>query len=329
MTMNDDTMGAAGSEGNEGGEVVGKVVGKDDDKGSGPVRVFLVSNPDTASRNIRDGVLQEASWETTRHEFDGAPVLRLVDDEGPFPVLMAEIKDWHITREQIGEELQKVLGPVESILVLSRHRAASGKPSLTVHPVGNPGAAADAGGRPRTPTPTQPHVLAAAFRALVDEAKMAGLDHAVTLEATHHGPETKVPLSFIEVGSSEEHWGDPEPGRVVARAALRAVRHVPEEGTMTVMGVGGPHYAPRFGELLLNTGSSLGHMIADYHFKGDAEPPGRDVLAAFLEASAPPGGQVDGVYVDRKSLPGPARRQVLEDLEALQVRVVRTKDLGE
>lgn len=309
--------------------MAGERSAQDDERPDGetPCRVLLVSRPDTASRNIQRGVLEQGEWESTSWEFDGAPVQRLVDADAPMPVLLVEIPDWHIEREGIGEQLQKVLGPVESIMVLSRHRAASGKPSLTVHPVGNPGAQAIAGGRAFTPTPTQPHLLSAAYRALAAGAKKAGVDHAVSLEATHHGPYTKVPLLFIEVGSSEEHWEDPMPGDVVAAAALSAVRHVAPPGTRTIMGVGGPHYAPRCGALLQQTPVSVGHMVADYHFRSE-EPPGREVLAAFLAASAPPGESgVDGVYVDRKSLPGPARRQVMEDLEALGVSVLRTADL--
>jgi D-tyrosyl-tRNA(Tyr) deacylase len=94
------------------------------------------------------------------------------------------------------------------------------------------------------------------------------------------------------------------------------------------MGIGGPHYAPRLGAILEGSDVSLGHMVADYHFKGDADPPDREVLKAFIDASVAPGEEsIHGVYVDRKSLLGPERRRVLEDLEALGMRVVRTKDL--
>lgn len=313
----------------EKGQQRGAQTGQEAAPGSGlRPRVLLSSRPDTASGNIRERVLEMSRWRETRFEFDGAPVLEWADHPGDRAVFMAEIADWHITREGIGKELESVLGPLDAIMVLSRHRAASGKPSLTVHPVGNPGPAADAGGQPRMATPTHPHLLAAGYRALVAGAKEAGVDHSVSLEATHHGPMTHVPLLFIEVGSSEEHWGDPVPGRVVAKAALEAVAHEAPAGTRTVMGVGGPHYAPRFGALLQETDVGLGHMVAAYHWTGDAEPPDREVLARFIEASAPFGEPVFGAYVDRKSLPGPARRQVLEDLEALGVRVVRTADLG-
>ncbi len=292
-------------------------------------RVLLSSGPDTASQNIREEILKMSHWQETGSEFDGAPVLRLSDASSARPVLMAEIEDWHIRREGIGEQLEAVLGPLDAIMVLSRHRAASGKPSLTAHPVGNPGAKADAGGEPRQATPTHPHLLAAAYRALVAGAKASGLEHSVSLEATHHGPLTRVPLLFIEVGSSEEHWGDPRPGEVVAKAALEAVAHEAPAGTRTVIGIGGPHYAPRFGALLQETDVGLGHMVAAYHWTGDDAPPDREVIQRFVDASIPPGEEgIFGAYVDRKSLPGPARRQVIEDLESLDVPVVRTADLS-
>lgn len=295
-------------------------------EGPGP-RVLLESEPDSASRNIADHLRDVHDLSDTGITFGGSPVQRF---DGTSPeVYLVTIPEWHISREGIGEDLAAALGtPIEAILVLSRHRAASGVPSFTAHPVGNPGAEAIAGGRPYTATPTHPHLLSASLRALQRAAAETDLPHTVTLEATHHGPETAVPIVFIEIGSDDTHWTDPDAGGVVARAAYEAATmEFPD--VPVVVGIGGGHYAPRFVGLLSDAPVSVGHMLASYHWK-DEEGVSREVLERFLEASRAPGASRPfGAYVDRKSLPGPHRRAVLEHLEALDVPVVRTQDLLE
>ncbi|MBW3582006.1 MAG: hypothetical protein KY455_02810 [Euryarchaeota archaeon] len=298
--------------------------------GTGP-RVLVESAPDTASANIVRHVRERLRFEPMGEELDGRPIERVVGGlpEGSPPVYLARIEGWHIEREGLGEAVVDALGmPVEALVVASRHRAASGVASFTAHPVGNPGASADAGGEPGRCAPAHPHLLSAAYRNLRDSCRGSGLPHTVTLEATHHGPLTSVPVVFFEIGSSEEHYDDPRAGVVAAEAAVRTLGHVAEPDVPVVMGIGGGHYAPRFVALLDETRVSVGHVLASYHWNGDGSVAG-EVLDRFLAASAAPGRALpDGVYVDRKSLKGPDRRDVLEHLEARGVPVVRTADLA-
>lgn len=123
--------------------------------------------------------------------------------------------------------LQRLLGAdhtatplkIEDILFLSRHAAASGTLSLTVHPIGIPGVlegtenAIKSGGIPGKCSPPSPHI-AALYRLILAETKEQGIDNMfqVTLEATHHGPYVSIPACFVEIGSSEAEWDNKEAG---------------------------------------------------------------------------------------------------------------------
>lgn len=298
--------------------------------GPGP-RVLLVCALDDASRNIADKIRRRTRWEDTGASYAGCAIERLVTvDDAPTPrqdVLLATIEDWHIEHDGLGEGLSRALGqPIEAILVLSRHRAASGQRSFTTHPVGN-ATSADAGGLPGTATPTHPGLLSACYRALIEHSGPSDVEHMTSLEATHHGPTTGVPIVFIEIGSDERYYDDPTCGRIVADAALDAVLHAPSHGRFVVMGFGGGHYAPRLGAILEESDADVGHMLPAYHWKDRGGVP-LDVVDAFLAAGAEPGKHLpDAIYIDHKSIPNPARTELLEHLEALGLHRVRTKDL--
>ncbi|HVL48805.1 MAG TPA: D-aminoacyl-tRNA deacylase [Candidatus Thermoplasmatota archaeon] len=216
---------------------------------------ILVSRADPASVAIRDALLGEASWET-RGDFGAAP-LRVGPD-----LVIAEVEGLHLFEESIGERLAAALGETpEAIFVASKHKAASGSPSLTVHPVGVWGDVAEYGGKPRSFAPAPARRMAQALRALAREAK--GLRHAITYEVTHHGPWTGVPLAFVEVGSTEEEWSKPEPARAVARALLAVSREPPGDEPV-VLGLGGGHYAPKCVDLALKGRAAPGHMLPGY-----------------------------------------------------------------
>lgn len=297
--------------------------------GPGP-RVLVESLPDTASVNAADRLREDHDWQDTAHLVDGRAVRVTSEATTPdgHPIFLATIGSWHVSREGLGEEIAAAIGrPIEALLVLSRHRAASGVPSFTAHPVGNAGPEAAAGGAPRTPTPTHPGLLTAALHALDVAIAPVDLPHTVGFEATHHGPHTAVPVVFIEIGSDESHWGDGSAGGVLARAAWSAIQSAPTVPEVSVMGLGGGHYAPRFTDLVRETGASVGHMLASYHWD-DGVGPDREVLASFLAASAPPGRErPDAVYFDKKSFKGPVRGALRDALADLDVRVVRTGDL--
>ncbi len=163
------------------------------------VRFFVASAADEASQNQRDALLELTSWDR-EEAFGGAPSWRLRD------VVVVTIPEHHLYRDHLDRDLETTFGDRADLLVyLSKHRSESRRPSLTVHPIGNP-RAAEFGGQPETLVPSAPRWMTAALRGLRRES--AGLAYEVTFEATHHGPFLTAPTFYIEQGSTEAEWGD-------------------------------------------------------------------------------------------------------------------------
>ena len=89
-------------------------------------------------------------------------------------------------------------------------------------------------------------------------------NYDVGTECTHHGPtDVGVPSLFVELGSAESEWDDPEGARAVARAILD-LREVAPERERQVVGFGGGHYVPRFERVVRETDWAVGHIGADW-----------------------------------------------------------------
>ena len=179
------------------------------------------------------------------------------------------------------------------LIFLSRHAAASGKPCLTVHPIGVADLHASAetlergGGRAGT-LPPPARRLAPLWRRLCalkkSDALPAGFD--VSLEATHHGPVVTTPACFVEIGSTEAEWDNAEAATALAGVIsselapqLRSGEEQGEEDDDADQDVwvliGGGHYQPKAGDLARKKGARLGHCLASYAV-GFASPPADD-----------------------------------------------------
>ena len=253
--------------------------------------LLVASAPDEASLGQRDALLRLADW-TEAGTFQGAPALRHGDRT------LVTIPDLHLHHDHVDREVESSLGfRPEVVVFLSKHRSESRRPSLTVHPLGNLGAA-DFGGRPGEVVPTAPHLMTEALRSVKREA--SGLEYSVTFEATHHGPFLECPAFFIEAGSSEREWRDPRAAEALMRALL-GLR--PRSGPVSI-GVGGGHYVPRISDVALARGVLFGHMVS-----GHALPTLSDAMIDRLIARTP-GASL--VYFHRKAID----RKALPELEA-------------
>ncbi|MFQ5985843.1 MAG: D-aminoacyl-tRNA deacylase [Thermoplasmata archaeon] len=268
--------------------------------------MIVTSLPDVASATIRRKLLEEAAWEE-HGSFDGTPLYRLEDR------YLLTIQNLHLDRDGLDGEIRSALGVDPEVLVFaSRHSSQRGIPSFTVHPLGNFGAA-EFGGRPERLVPTSPPWMTQALRLLKEHA--ADYPHAVTFEATHHGPYLETPAFFVELGSDPAQWEDEGPAAVVAKTLLGI--H-PAEGPVG-LGIGGGHYVPRMTDVALARRVSFGHLIPSYAAEDLDEAVFQEAVAKTPEARF--------AYVHRKGLKGPARQRLLDMVEAAGLRVVREGDL--
>mmetsp|Transcript_38722 Transcript_38722/g.51027 ORF Transcript_38722/g.51027 Transcript_38722/m.51027 type:complete len:386 (-) Transcript_38722:147-1304(-) len=235
------------------------------------------------------------------------------------------------------------------VIFLSRHAAASGKPSLTVHPIGNPLKSAEPryGGKQGVCCPPSSGI-APIFRELCARTKSSPLEGIfdVSLEATHHGPYLETPSMFIEIGSTEEHWDNVEAAKVWA-STLSAYLNLDgnekiwrrwesfsdeeKSEASVVVGLGGGHYAPKHGDLARQQGAWMGHILASYNFDFEGNPSvWQDAVmeAIYSTEASFPGCKVI-CHLDKKSFKGAHRAQLIEFLNSKkQQHVLKSNELS-
>src|SRR5207237_2734243 len=154
-------------------------------------------------------------------------------------MILLTIPELHLGRGHLGRDLRSAFNErVDLVVYLSKHRSESGRPSLTVHPIGNPGAA-EFGGQPETLVPSAPRWMTAALRGLRHAGRALGYE--VTFRGTHPGPYLTSPTFFIEQGSTAREWGDREASRAIARVVI----DLRPLNAALAIGLGGGHYVPR------------------------------------------------------------------------------------
>jgi D-tyrosyl-tRNA(Tyr) deacylase len=176
------------------------------------MRLLVCSLEDVASVNIRDRLMESVEWKESGI-FQDRPVLVHGNDA------LVTIEERHLFADDIDQRVQDALGQkVECVIFLSRHKAASGIPTLTVHPIGNFAMKADFGGRPGMLVPSAPDLMTSLLRSMQRHA--SGLGYQISFEVTHHGPWLATPTIYLEIGSSESQWPDVKAGEALARSLL-------------------------------------------------------------------------------------------------------------
>jgi len=267
--------------------------------------LIVSSREDPASTNIGERLLEAAPWEKL-----GDRLLRQGNS------LLYGIDDIHITHDNVDGEVRKLTdAPIECVIYASRHKSASGKRTLTVHPIGNYGTA-EFGGRPGTLPPSAPQLMTEALRRLSINAR--GLPYGVSYEVTHHGPLIGTPTFYIEIGSSEEFWGDVDAARAIAKTILEIIS-LPRRNSPVAIGIGGGHYAPRFTEVALSRDVAFGHMVPGYALEQDAE------AHIKLAKESTPGAML--AYFHKKAMKKPQHKALSEFVETIGLKVVSSEDL--
>lgn len=256
------------------------------------MRLLVTSLPDPASVNLRDRLLEAADW-SHEGEYQGRRCHWLRD------MLMVSIDRLHLHLDHVDRVVGQELDVhIDEVVFLSKHRAASGKSTLTMHPIGNFGRA-DYGGKEGTLVPASPSFLGGLLRTLSVSA--SGLPFEVSYEVTHHGPFLEVPTTYVEIGSDETRWENLDAAKAMAEALLS---WVPADGPV-VVGVGGGHYAPRFTEVTLAKKVRFGHMVAKHVLDGKADEEVLDIIGKAMAAS-----ETRSAYVHKKSFSRPEARRI-------------------
>ena len=225
------------------------------------------------------------------------------------------VREAHVCCDVLAATVDSVLQltslPVaaEEVIVASRHTSESEKPTLTVHAPGEI--------KKRELAIASPSTIKSALKALARMRDEFGLAYDVSLEATHHGPtKLDVPVTFVEVGSSQRQWQDEKAAEAAARAIMEAAT-APIEGRQAI-GFGGPHYAPRHTDVVLRTDVCIGHIVPKYV---DV-----DERLARLAVERTRGG-VQLFVLDWKGLGASARAKIMKIATKIGARAVCGREL--
>jgi len=204
-----------------------------------PATVILASNTDIASRTLADALVEGEGFRSTGVNLLGYPVHQ---------------KDSYLLARFEGTivhppALDQYFNP-QAYIFLSRHSAESGIASLTAHTPGNFSSEAKLGGAGKELARADPSLLKNYLVALWRHRAEVE-DYQITMEATHHGPTSlQKPVLFVELGSSEKHWGDRKAASVVCKALMESLREKAIWSKVAI-GFGGTHYSEKFTKLLI------------------------------------------------------------------------------
>ena len=312
----------------------------------GEVHVVLiaVSATDIASTNQSDALMQMGLWNPT-DPVEGHPTFKRL--HARIWILPGSV----LREDYLARRWKNATGEiVDEIIFPSRHSAVSGRPSLTLHPVGVMQLDTDEippyGGRAGDAPPPSPR-LASWWQELIRVSEHSDLveDFDTSLEVTHHGPWLEVPSLFIEVGSTAETWGHFGAANLLADIIHRGLGLDGSEGfgswdsdidngQPVLITLGGGHYAPRANNLGLHPGLRVGHMLATYalpfiapQVEGD-EPEGnwKQSIDAAFEATkrAYPNGKII-FSMDKKAFKGWQRQAIRNHLAHLEAPLMTSK----
>lgn len=301
------------------------------------VILIAVNGDDIASTNQAKYLLESVPWN------------RREDVESYASYEIQNVRMWFLPNRILWEDhldrrWNSATGEtVAEVIFPSRHAAASGKPCLTLHPIGVPhhplGEEPPFGGQAGFAPP--PNTRLAPWWRLLHQKweKYAIPEFSLSLEVTHHGPILDVPALFIEVGSTEPYWPNEEAARLLADIMIEGLGI---NGTIqseswsetnkdepVLVTLGGGHYAPKANKLALHPHVWLGHMLANHSLPfGTQEEPGllwkQSIDSALVSTKrAYPGGRIV-CNVEKKSFKGWQRQLIYKHLETVGIEVVRT-----
>ncbi len=272
-------------------------------------RLLVCSEPDLPSANMKECLLSFHDWEDLGSDGPNTYI-------GYGDTVMVTIPDMHIRHEDLDKEAERFGIKVDEVVVMSKHSAKSGKPALTVHPIGNYHEN-EFGGRPEALVKANPALMTSALRLIVSTNDMA--DMQTCFEVSHHGPWMEKPTFYIEVGSEQTHWENKHAAEILAHVIEQME---PQSDYPVAVGVGGGHYAPRFTEVALKFKVNFGHMLPNYQMEGRDD---EDIVRMMRLACEATGTKL--VYLHRKSMKKPEERRISALIESAGFEQISSSDL--
>lgn len=250
-------------------------------------RVLLCSRPDGASESIAEFLREKYDFSESG-DLPGTFTFR--------DFILVYSDERHLYLNTLRHDLATMGIEPEDVVFLSKHSSAAGIKSLTVHTPGNFGKA-ELGGEEGRLSMSDPSRMTSSLRLLAANPLEK---FSTTFEATHHGPLTDIPSYFIEIGTSETEWKDPEALSNVAKAIVESKSNMND----TFVGVGGGHYCPKITDYVLENSCNVGHIISK-HSHNDVTP---ELIAQAVKNTP----ECRGFIMDRKGSRGPVRQMVRE-----------------
>ena len=217
---------------------------------------------------------------------------------------------FHISdKEIIYVDVSKQEKGADFFIFASTHRSEQHNKTLTVHPIGNWNKA-DLGGKERMLCGSSAHLLKVFFQELARQVNEAGIPYQCSLEATHHGPYVQKPALFIEIGSGEEEWNDPQAAEVIAKTIIAGIEKFSGnkskgegEKWKTAIAFGGGHYCQAFNKHVLGGDYAISHICSKYALPYLDEEMLKQAISVTRE-------QVTCALLDWKGLAGEKQRLI-------------------
>lgn len=253
--------------------------------------ILLFTPHNVASKKIAEKLIERHGFEKTKENEWKRDGTRMIETDAPTVLDIPTDFD------------------TDLILVLSTHKSKAGGKMLTVHFPGN-WDEAKMGGTSRTLNTAH----ASKLKLLLKELEKANekLQWPLYVEADHHGPTCNVPIMFVEIGSTEAEWDDPDAVEVVAEAVSEFLKK--DETYETVFGIGGGHYSRDFTKIILETDLAVGHIAPKYAIESIAE----DTFRQAIEKNVEP---VKKILMSKKETNSSQKKKMMELAEKFNIEV--------
>jgi D-aminoacyl-tRNA deacylase len=267
---------------------------------------IVVSEKDIAGMNIKENLLRLFDFEKSEDKKFGDVYSYKNNSE------IYTLKSDTVYANNIDKDIE-----ADFFIFATRHQSKERVHSLSCHSPGNWNKA-EYGGQEKKLCIAPALMLKKAYLEL-KKFKEVVSTYEITLECTHHGPYLEKPVMFIEIGSTEEHWGNKTAGEVIAKTIIKIMEDNENKKERFAFAIGGPHYCNNFNKILERTDIAIGHICPKYALKYLDEGMIKQALEKTKE-------NVDMIILDWKGL-GQEKERIRTILDKIGIKVYKTEQL--